>query len=64
MDKTEELAAFIKWIKTIERAELERWLADAYWKDEMTESELVRFFKLHLKGVDMRTVRTWFDETG
>ncbi len=55
--KTEELAAFIAWLPTVDRGELEQWLADGFWKDEIIDSELVRFFKLSLRGVDMRNVK-------
>ena len=54
-DKSAALVAFIAWLPTVERGQLERWLADAFWQDHMPDSELVRFFKLSLKGVDMRT---------
>jgi len=53
-DRDEQLKRFIEWIKTIERDELERWLTDAFWKEQLEGSDLLRNFKLHLKSVDMR----------
>jgi len=56
-EHSESLQEFIAWLKTIERDELEKWIVDAFWKDHLKESEILRFFLLSQAGVDMRTVK-------
>ena len=53
--KTADLQEFMEWVKTVRRDELEKWLADAFWKDQLVGTEIHRFFLLSQKGVDMRT---------
>lgn len=55
MDKNQKFAEFVEWIKTIQRDELERWIIDAYWHDQLKDTEINRFFELKLYGIDMRT---------
>jgi hypothetical protein len=43
--KTKDLAYFVDWIKTVPREDLERSLIDGFWKGQLDESELKRFFE-------------------
>lgn len=49
------LREFIAWLATVSPDDLRRWLADAYWKDQLEDTEIKRFFLLSLKGIDMRS---------
>lgn len=47
--------AFITWLQSVRVDELRKWLCDDYWHNKLDDTELLRFFKLSQKGVDMRT---------
>jgi len=43
---------FVNWLDDIPAEQLRNWIKDAYWKGHLEDSELLRFFRLSLKGVD------------
>ena len=50
----QNLEEFITWLQTVCSDKLQRWLCDDYWHNKLNDTELIRFFKLSQKGVDMR----------
>lgn len=51
-----KIAEFQEWWSIVSEAQKDRLVMDAFWKADQPfeESEIVRFFRLHLKGADMR----------
>jgi hypothetical protein len=57
-DAGEELKDFIKWLKSVPRENLDGLIADAFWKGQLKETEIHRFFLLSTRGVDMRGINS------
>ena len=50
-----DIAEFKEWLMTVAPNDLERWLLDAYWHEQLEDTELRRAYLLSKKGVDIRT---------
>lgn len=55
MPNTDDIAEFRGWLMGVAPHDLERWLMDAHWHNQLEDTELNRAFQLSKKGVDMRT---------
>jgi len=50
-----DIGEFKDWLMSVAPHDLERWLLDAYWHEQLDDTELRRAFLLSKKGVDIRT---------